>query len=265
MVGYGIYALALLEQKNDTAVWHAAQQIPEMDGADNERLLMQTLALSFKGDYNEHLSSKLDELNKLMQTGAQERVRFFMIYIYTFLKDYEKAFDLIDEGIERKEPLMTLLKVDPLLSQLHKSDRFQNQLNAIFELANTEQQPSESKTKRLLSDTELQLVKKALIEKMEKEKVYTEPLLNLRALADKLNLSANQLSWALNFGFQKNFNDFVNTYRLEHFQKLALLPENGHLTLLGLAYDSGFNSKTVFNTYFKKVVKTPKQWLKDNS
>ena len=50
------------------------------------------------------------------------------------------------------------------------------------------------------------------------------------------------------------------------FQKMAIDPANKNLTLLGLAYDSGFNSKTVFNTFFKKETgMTPKQWVKQKT
>ena len=50
-----------------------------------------------------------------------------------------------------------------------------------------------------------------------------------------------------------NFNEFINQYRLKHFKSIALNPDFKHITILGLAYDSGFNSKSVFNTFFKKV------------
>ena len=78
-----------------------------------------------------------------------------------------------------------------------------------------------------------------------------------------LNLSPNVLSWVINDGFEKNFNEFVNQYRLEYFKKLLIDPENQHISILGLAYESGFNSKTVFNTFFKKVEgMTPKAYQK---
>ena len=74
----------------------------------------------------------------------------------------------------------------------------------------------------------------------------------------------NQLSWLLNESIGKNFNEFVNHYRVEAFKEIANDPNNSHLSLIGLAYDSGFNSKTVFNTYFKKETGlTPKQFLKN--
>jgi AraC-like DNA-binding protein len=53
---------------------------------------------------------------------------------------------------------------------------------------------------------------------------------------------------------------------LEFFKTIALDPKNSHLTILGLAYDSGFNSKSVFNTYFKKIEGlTPRAWMKAHS
>jgi len=52
---------------------------------------------------------------------------------------------------------------------------------------------------------------------------------------------------------------------LAHFKEIAVDKKKSHLTILGMAYESGFNSKTVFNTYFKKEVgMTPKKFLKQN-
>jgi len=81
-------------------------------------------------------------------------------------------------------------------------------------------------------------------------------------LAEQINIRPDQLSWLLNEGIGKNFNEFINHYRIENFKSLAKDPENTKLTIMGLAYDSGFNSKTVFNTYFKKETGlTPSQYM----
>lgn len=94
------------------------------------------------------------------------------------------------------------------------------------------------------------------------EKPYLNTNLTLKRLANNIDLHPNKLSWLLNAEYKKNFNDFINQYRLSHFKTIALDPKNSHLTILGLAYDSGFNSKSVFNTYFKKVEGvTPKAWM----
>ena len=60
-----------------------------------------------------------------------------------------------------------------------------------------------------------------------------------------------------------NFNEFINGYRLSDFQSRAGKPEYEHFTILGLAYECGFNSKSVFNEFFKKSTGfTPSAWLR---
>jgi AraC-like DNA-binding protein len=67
----------------------------------------------------------------------------------------------------------------------------------------------------------------------------------------------------LNQNLRMNFNMFINKYRVETFMSIAKAQENEKLTIEGMAYESGFNSKTVFNTYFKKETGlTPSQYLK---
>ncbi len=88
--------------------------------------------------------------------------------------------------------------------------------------------------------------------------------MTLRYMAEMLEIPPNHLSQLLNEGFDKNFSEFVNSYRLETFKSKVVDPSQRHLTILALAYDSGFNSKTVFNTYFKKTMGiTPRTYWKE--
>ncbi|MEQ5791488.1 AraC family transcriptional regulator [Muricauda sp. NFXS6] len=81
-----------------------------------------------------------------------------------------------------------------------------------------------------------------------------------------LELPANYVSQLLNLGFQKNFSEYINTYRVNEFKERVLLEENKGITIMAVAYDSGFNSKTVFNIFFKKIEGiTPNTYLKSNS
>jgi len=92
---------------------------------------------------------------------------------------------------------------------------------------------------------------------------YLDTSLSLRSLASAADLHPNKLSWLLNDQLGMNFNDYVNDFRLECFKKQALDPVNNNFTLLGLAFESGFNSKSTFNTFFKKRTgTTPRSWLK---
>jgi len=80
-----------------------------------------------------------------------------------------------------------------------------------------------------------------------------------------VNISSNKLSWLLNERIGQNFNEYINSLRLENFKENALNPANSHFNILGLAYESGFNSKSVFNVFFKKTEgMTPKAWLRSN-
>jgi len=98
---------------------------------------------------------------------------------------------------------------------------------------------------------------------LKNEKPYLNPALTLRALAGQVDIHPNQLSWLLNEHFGKKFNAFINGYRVAYFQKLVAMPENDKISILGLAYESGFNSKTVFNTFFKKETGlTPNEYIK---
>jgi AraC-like DNA-binding protein len=88
---------------------------------------------------------------------------------------------------------------------------------------------------------------------MKEEKLYKEPELTLDQLAAKLDVHPNYLSQVINEREDVNFYDFVNGLRVEEFKKMALLPENKHYTIIALAYECGFNSKSTFNRIFKKI------------
>jgi len=94
---------------------------------------------------------------------------------------------------------------------------------------------------------------KAKIESsMLQEKLYLEPELSLSDLAQKLKTNTSVLSAAINSNYGKNFNDFVNEYRVKEFKKQIKLPKNQNFTILAVAFECGFNSKATFNRAFKK-------------
>jgi AraC-like DNA-binding protein len=111
-----------------------------------------------------------------------------------------------------------------------------------------------------LKDQALDELHHKLISFMENQKPYLDPKINLSGLANQLNVSTNQLSQVINQKEQVNFHDFVNAYRTEEFVRRA--SENPNFSLLAHALDSGFNSKSSFNSVFKKQKgMTPSQFL----
>jgi AraC-like DNA-binding protein len=85
---------------------------------------------------------------------------------------------------------------------------------------------------------------------MEEKKPYLNPKLSLQELAQNLDISSNRLSQIINQQAEVNFHDFINQYRIEEFLRNA--KSNKNYSLLALALDAGFNSKSSFNHIFKK-------------
>jgi AraC-like DNA-binding protein len=111
-----------------------------------------------------------------------------------------------------------------------------------------------------LKEDEASMIHQRLLQIMEEEKPYLQPKLSLTNLAYLVNTSPNHLSQIINQFENKNFNDFVNQYRVEEFIHLAI--ENNQYSYLALALEAGFNSKSTFNKLFKKHKgMTPSQFL----
>jgi putative ABC transport system permease protein len=93
---------------------------------------------------------------------------------------------------------------------------------------------------------------------VEANQYYRDADLSLASLAGKLELPARELSQIINTGLNKSFSDFVNEYRIRYVISKMHDPAYKHITLLGIAYESGFNSKATFNRTFKHITdKTP--------
>ncbi len=99
---------------------------------------------------------------------------------------------------------------------------------------------------------DIQVKKKQLEAYFEKEKPYLNPDLNLIELSDQLHMNRAELSEVINTGFGCNFNDFVNGFRIAAVKGMLEKGEHQQLSLLGIALESGFNSKATFNRVFKK-------------
>ena len=96
--------------------------------------------------------------------------------------------------------------------------------------------------------------KGALLKQILKEnRYYEDPELSLVSLSEKLNLTTHELSRIINTAIKKSFSDFINEYRVREVIRKMQDPTYDHLTLFGIAYDSGFNSKTNFNRAFRQL------------
>lgn len=134
-----------------------------------------------------------------------------------------------------------------------------------------EETPSHSlaeprKTKYLKSGLDAassESIYRTLVQSMHEKRYYTNPELTLAELARALSVHPNNLSQVINTHEQKSFYDYINSMRVEEFKRIVSLPENQKFTLLGLAQDCGFNSKTSFNRNFKNATGlSPTEYLK---
>jgi AraC-like DNA-binding protein len=117
-----------------------------------------------------------------------------------------------------------------------------------------------------MSDDTIDKIHQELNSLMQREKRYTDPELTLVQLSKELNIHANSLSQVINSVEQKNFYDYVNAQRIEEFKKIVSSPENQKFTLLSLAFECGFNSKTSFNRNFKKHIGiSPSEYIKQQN
>ena len=110
-----------------------------------------------------------------------------------------------------------------------------------------------SERKQVLSEDQLLILKPKLVELMQDQKPYLNSELGLPNLATMMQLSTHELSYLINVGFNGNFYGFVNSYRVEESKTLLNSPKHQHLSMIGIAFEAGFNSKTAFYTAFKKM------------
>ena len=124
----------------------------------------------------------------------------------------------------------------------------------------------ETRKRQIISDNDLESLKSKLTELMNTKKPYLDSELSLTQLANLMSQTPHQLSYLINAGFEENFFLFVNGYRVQRVKELLLDEQNNNKTILGIAFESGFNSKTSFNTTFKKISgQTPSEFKKIGS
>ena len=103
-----------------------------------------------------------------------------------------------------------------------------------------------------LQELSMKSINDKLIYTMEKELLFLNPTLSLSDLSEHLIIPAHHITQTLNEYTKQSFYDFVNYYRVKEFKEKVFAPENSSFSLLGIAFDCGFNSKSSFNRIFKK-------------
>jgi len=167
---------------------------------------------------------RLDTLRKVFQIDKYKRIKENIQLYLRFLRQKININQIKTEGVEQKE---------------------------------------ESYTKSGLEEEVGKELSNRLVRLMEDQKPFTNSELSLRNLADMLEISPHNLTEVINKYSNKNFYDFVNAYRVEEVKARIRNQENNNYTLLAIGLESGFNSKSSFNSVFKKHTgQTPSQYKK---
>ncbi|MTB51015.1 helix-turn-helix domain-containing protein [Lewinella sp. W8] len=198
----------------------------------------------------------LEKLTAALDGALIDQALNYLTLCHALLGNTEKTLQLLEQGINARLPMVVYTQIDPILKPIRALPEFQGLSARIFGSDPVLDTPQNKYKKNLLSSEEIDRYKQQLTKLMERDAPYLDAELSLRNLADRMELPPNYLSQLLNAGFGQNFAEYVNTYRLEYFKSRLGDPAFQHLTLLGLAYESGFNSKTSFNTFFKKATGT---------
>jgi len=221
-----------------------------------------TLAQAALGDLDE-AQTGIAKLELALQTDLMERAMNLLILCRAMMGKHDEALKLIEQGVTSRLPMLVYLSIEPILKPLHSISRFQELMRQVLGEKTSFDGEKRKYKKSLLNQDLLKQYHAQLTQLMSTDKPYLNPNLTLRDLAEMLGIPPNQLSQLLNEGFDQNFAEFVNSYRLEMFKSKVADPNQRHLTILVLAYESGFNSKTVFNTFFNKMMgQTPKAYWK---
>jgi AraC-like DNA-binding protein len=115
-----------------------------------------------------------------------------------------------------------------------------------------EKQPEKRYLKSALDETMMDEYEAKLKKYMQQSKVYLDTELSLDDLAHKIKIPKHHITQLLNDRVHKNFYSFINEYRIEEAMQKLRDPEVD-VNMLSLAFDCGFNSKSSFNSYFKKI------------
>ncbi len=126
---------------------------------------------------------------------------------------------------------------------------------------NKKKENSNKYEKSGLKEEDANYYMETLLDYMKEEKPFLLNNLTINTISGSLNIPRHYITQVLSEKLNKNFYTFVNEFRICEFKDKIKNPHNSHITIMGLAYESGFNSKAGFYSAFKKIEnKTPTEY-----
>ena len=210
--------------------------------------------------------------------GSITLIYFSVLLLIMVVTIFEVLFNPLVMGIEMGE--MTGIVYD-LVIKLFGYEKMESFLTSLFifsiavwsmkipVFSNYQAPKKEKETKKYASSTlknEQSIeIWDRIISLMENQKLYRNPTLRLNDLVNEIGKPLPHISQVINEQMNMSFLDFVNQYRVKEAKELLCDEKSKSMTILAIAYEVGFNSKTTFYTSFKKVTgQTPSEYKKAN-
>jgi AraC-like DNA-binding protein len=213
--------------------------------------------------------SDADRLNKSWLTQ--------LIYLFTlsYIIGLGRMYFRFSDFYEYERLVLTILITSVLLSicwilwqALHKPNLFTG-VSSTIEVIDEQvasQENSSDPTISVIETEKYDAIVLRLRGYMQQSKPFLDPYLSVETLAVKINLPSSELSLIINRVIGQHFFDFVNSYRINLAGEILIANEQQPKTVLEILYEVGFNSKSSFNTAFKKhLLMTPSQYRKLHS
>lgn len=268
----GWYAqyLVQVEALCKTCRYKEAMEVIEMLEKDpSNPLSISELKAYYYASQGETIKSLqlVNEMEKVIGKDPMEEpaIFFFLGSIYSMLQKNKEALDYLELGIQRGATPLLFVKLDSTWDQLRQEPRFLKAVSRIkYPPENQEFSLSVAKyRKATLSKERAAKLDKDLDRIMHEKRPWLNQGLTLSDLSELLDVSPHTSSQLLNEYLGLNFYDYVNMFRLKEFLNQAAKSESKQFTLLSIAYECGFNSKSTFNAFFKRTLgKTPSEYFR---
>lgn len=211
------------------------------------------LSLRIIGKYQQAANNKFSDSNRTNLSWLRSTFHFFIVFM---LLGTLNGFIGVSPGAKYYYLFLTILLAVFFLFMnrlMLKVLRVPGIFSILIEDETKEIQPEIPKYGRsAVKEDEKKKVEEQLLDLMRKDKPYLNSELSLNELATRLSVKPKVLSQVINEKLNQNFFDFINTHRIEEAKRLLAEPEDSKITVLEVLYEVGFNSKSSFNTLFKK-------------
>jgi AraC-like DNA-binding protein len=186
-------------------------------------------------------------------------LQYILIFVALMYLDWYKPYQGIIEVVVYTGFLYFITikgKLNPQIYQLRIIPFKKGENNGLAHEENSQ------KPEKELSEEHREIAQNVL-KLMEEQKLYREEGLSIKQVADELGVQLYMVSQSINLALGKNFFELVNGYRVEEAKIMIMDEQFNHLSMIGIAFESGFSSKTAFNTAFKKHTgMTPSEFKK---